>query len=91
MLSLVDYFHCGKCSVRSNKLACDFIVSNISDLNEKIFPFFDKYTFQGAKALDYEYFKKIAKIMSVKGHLTDSGLEEIIKIREEMNKGRSSN
>lgn len=89
MKNLIDYFHCGNFTVRSNMLACDFIVSNICDINEKIIPFFDKYSLQGAKALDYKDFKKIAKIMSEKGHLTDSGLKEIQKIRVGMNKGRS--
>lgn len=91
MKNIIDDFDCGNYTARPNMLACDFIVSKISDINEKIIPFFDKYPLQGAKALDFEDFKKIVEIINVKGHLTDSGLEEILKIKAGMNKGRSFN
>jgi len=47
---------------------------------KKIIPFFDKYPTLGVKAQSYAKFKKVAEIMKVKGHLTDSGLDEIRKI-----------
>jgi hypothetical protein len=79
--NLTDFFGCGSYTIRSNKLAGDFVVSNFSDISQKIIPFFDKYPLYGVKALNFIDFKKVIKIMKVKGHLTDSGLEEILKIK----------
>jgi len=38
--------------------------------------------------LDFADFKKTVEIMKTKGHLTESGLEEIGMIKAGMNKGR---
>lgn len=40
----------------------------------------------GVKAKDFEAFCKAAEIMKVKGHTTESGLEEIHLIKAGMNK-----
>lgn len=84
-----EYFSCGNFNIRSNKIACDFIVSKSSDIFNIIIPFFEKYPLFGVKAKNYEDFKKVAEIVRVKGHLTDSGLKEIIKIKSGMNTGRT--
>lgn len=86
--NFIDFFGCGNFTVRSNKIACDFVVSNLSDICKIIIPFFDKYPLFGVKAKNYADFKKAAEIMRVKGHLTDSGLEEILKIKARMNSFR---
>jgi hypothetical protein len=80
MNNFTEFFGCGNSRVRSNKIACDFVVSSLSDICKIIIPFFDKYPLFGVKAQNYADFKKAAEIMRVKNHLTDSGLEEIIKI-----------
>lgn len=88
--NFVEFFGCGNHTVRSNKIACDFVVSKFSDICKIIIPFFDNYPLFGVKAQNYADFKKAAEIIKVKGHLTDSGLEEIQKIKVGMNSGRSS-
>ena len=40
------------------------------------------------KALDFDDFCKVADMMKKKEHLTKEGLQEILKIKERMNKGR---
>ena len=67
-----------------------FIVVRISDINDKIIPFFDKYPLHGKKANDYADFCKVVEIIKNKGHLTPSGLEEILRIKSGMNRGRSN-
>ena len=57
-------------------------------MNEKIFPFFDKYPLVGCKRQDYLDFCKVAKLMNEKAHLTHEGLDQIIKIKAGMNTGR---
>jgi len=76
---------CGRYRERIGGLAGDFNVSKLSDLTEKIIPFFDKYPIRGVKALDFADFKAVAELMLNKEHLTESGLKKIQKIKAGMN------
>jgi hypothetical protein len=66
----------------------DFKVTHFGDMTEKILPFFEKYPLQGNKLLDLSDFCKVAGIIKVKSHLTQSGLEQICQIKSGMNRGR---
>jgi hypothetical protein len=66
----------------------DFVVTKFSDIESKILPFFDFFTLQGIKVLDYEDFKRVAAIIKTQNHLTVDGLEQIRKIKSGMNRGR---
>lgn len=66
----------------------DFVVEKFPDITKKIIPFFDKYLLVGAKLQDYKDFKRVAELMKEKAHLTQSGLEQIKQIKDEMNTGR---
>ena len=61
------------------------MVTKLSDIIENIIPFFENYPLVGSKAKDFEDFKKIAKLMKSKVHLTPAGLEEIREIKSGMN------
>ena len=86
MEGLINYLGCGKYSIR--KEAGDFKVLSITDINEKIVPFFSEYQLQGIKALNFSDFRTVAEIMEMKGHLAKEGLEKIKTIKAGMNKGR---
>ena len=88
MISSRSSFDCGRYSERKGGLAGDFIVNRLSDILEKILPFFEKYPIVGVKAKDFADFKRAMDIMKVKGHLTPEGLEQILKLKAEMNTGR---
>jgi hypothetical protein len=88
MKSLVSYLGVGQYYPNSSREAGDFVVRRLSDITDKIIPFFDKYPIVGVKALDYADLKKAAEIMKVKGHLTKDGLDLIRKIKSSMNTGR---
>jgi hypothetical protein len=90
MESLVSYLGCGKVFKRSNQACVDYKVTKISDLTEKVIPFFDKYNIVGEKSQDFEDFKQVAELIQNKVHLTFEGLEEIKKIKMRMNKGRDT-
>jgi len=60
-----------------NRDSVEFVATGFTDIVEKIIPFFNKYQIEGLKALDFADFRKVSEIMKVKGHLTDSGLEQI--------------
>lgn len=87
--ALIMIFNCGRYTLRKNKLAGDFVVYKTSDVQLKIVPFFDQYSLQGEKSLDFADFKRASDIMKSGGHLTPEGLEQINKIKEGMNTGRS--
>ena len=86
MRNLVEYLGCG--NVYRYKEAVVFKITKINDLNEKVIPLFQKYQILGIKHLDFLDFVKVAEIMKEKGHLTERGLDQVIKIKAGMNKGR---
>jgi hypothetical protein len=61
------------------------VFNNLTIINEKIIPFFDKFPLIGAKANDYLFFKEIFYLMQNNEHLTELGLAKILAIREKMN------
>jgi len=88
MRSLVVYLGCGKYYPRSGRDSGEFIVSSISDITDKIIPFFQNFPIQGVKCLDYLDWCKVAELMKYKAHLTQEGLDQIRKIKAGMNRGR---
>jgi hypothetical protein len=82
----IEFFGCGSYTLRKNKLAGDFIVFKLEDLNSKIIPFFLKYPLRGSKSLSFNDFCLGAKIMNEKGHLTPEGLNSLEIIKSRMNK-----
>jgi LAGLIDADG endonuclease len=60
-------------------------IVKFSDIINIIIPFFDKYSLQGQKRLDYNDFKKVSEILSRKEHLNKEGYNEILRIKKGMN------
>ena len=67
---------------------CEYIITKIDLVMEKVIPFFDKYSIVGVKSQDYEDFKKVVLMVKDKKHLTLEGLNLIKNIKEGMNKLR---
>ena len=87
MNSLVNTLKCGIVSEHS-KNAVVLTMSSFIDINNKIIPLFKEYKIKGVKALDFQDFCRVVKLVNEKAHLTSAGLEEIRKIKLNMNKGR---
>jgi hypothetical protein len=87
MESLINYLDCGRV-FNQTETALVFKVSKLSDLIEKIIPFFVKYPILGVKAKDFEDFCKVTELMQNKEHLTAPGLDQIRQIKAGMNRGR---
>jgi len=88
LVSLKNYLGCGMYRERIGGLAGDFYVGKLSDLHQKIIPFFSRYPIIGVKAKDFEDLSKVALLMQSKAHLTKEGLEQIQKIKAGMYRGR---
>ena len=84
--NIISYLKAGKCYYRGE--AIDFVVAKFEDLINIIIPFFNKFPIIGVKALDFEDWCKVAKLMENKAHLTSEGLEEIKQIKAGTNRGR---
>jgi len=80
MESIINYLDCGV--VSEYKQIVIFKVSKLSDINDKIIPFFIKYPIIGVKAKYFSYFCQVASLMNSKAHLTSKGLEEILNIKQ---------
>lgn len=85
---LRNFFNCGRIEQRKDGKSCDFTVNSLKAFEEKIIPFFLKYSFKGSKLLNFKDFYKVFKIMLVKEHLTKEGMDKIKVIKARMNINR---
>lgn len=84
---ITNFFNCGRVEDRSSE-ACDFTVTSLKPIEEKIMPFFEMYPLQGRKFLDFEDFNRAVKIVKAKDHLTNEGMKMIMSIKARMNTER---
>jgi len=64
-----------------------YVLSNNSDINNHLIPFFKQYPLQGKKLKDFNNFCKIADLMNKNLHLTTEGIKKIREIKNLMNVG----
>jgi hypothetical protein len=86
--SLINYLGCGRNYESKNRNEAYYIITTFSDIIKNILPFFEKYPLIGCKKKDYMDFVKVAKLIESKNHLTNEGLEKILKIKSNMNTKR---
>lgn len=79
---------CGSITISESSSVIRFAVKKLSDIQNKIIPFFDKYSLVGDKLINYEDFKRVSDLMARKSHLTKEGLDEILAIKSNMNFNR---
>ena len=89
LISFIKYLYCGH--VNKDRDSSKFRVRKFDDLTNKIIPFFKKHNLEVMKNKDFNDFCKVAELMKEKKYLTNTGLEEIIKIKAGMNRGRKLN
>lgn len=89
--NLVCYLSCGRYAASLAGNHGEFIVSNLPDIIGKIIPFFENYSIEGVKSLDFLDFKEVALLMQNKLHLTEQGLSKIQSIKSKMNLLRDFN
>lgn len=66
-------------------------VTKQSDIFYKVIPFFKQYPLPGKKGKDFLLFCQAAELLKKKKHLTEEGIQELLKIREFMNLRRPMN
>lgn len=64
-------------------------VRNYRALQERVIPFFEKFTFfSAAKKNNFSIFVRIIRMMNEHAHYSRDGLEGILNLREQLNVGR---
>jgi hypothetical protein len=92
---LEQFFGCGHVGVnrRHDNHRHDMYrwsVRSFIDLEQRIVPFFEHHSLRTAKALEFDRFAAVVRMMRERRHLTMTGLTEIAGIAESMNFRRPS-
>jgi hypothetical protein len=61
-------------------------VNTLGDIQRAVIPFFRRFPMVGRKAVDFELFEAASSILS-RRPLTDGGYREVLRLREELNRG----
>jgi hypothetical protein len=64
-----------------------FEVTRLDQLEERVFPFFDRFPLRGPKRFDLAIFREVAQLVHRRAHLAPSGIERILEMRGSMNRG----
>jgi len=88
LYELKEFFGCGQV-IPSSKDCLRFVVQSNKDITTKIIPHFTNYPLQTSKELNFESLKRAALIVSKGVHLSSEGLNEIVNLKNSMNKNRS--
>lgn len=86
MKRFFECLNCGSYYSSSNSEIGNYIVSKLSDITEKIIPFFEKHPILGVKCLDFKDFCIASELIKNKAHLTELGLNQIKKVKAGMNR-----
>lgn len=90
-----EYFGCGTIiqNIRYDshrEYLYRYCIRSLSDLREKIIPFFQKHRLYTAKQKDFEIFAEIVEMMYRKEHRTSAGIRAIARKIEKMNRKKRS-
>lgn len=64
-----------------------FEVTRPSELEQWVFPFFERFPLRGPKQRDLAIFRQIAQLIQAGLHRTPAGIERILELRAPMNRG----
>ncbi len=83
---LMDTFGVGRMRGRGDGVFY-FEVTRPDHLEDRVFPFFERFKLRGPKAQDLAIFRQIARLVQLGRHKTPEGIEEILVLRSPMNRG----
>jgi hypothetical protein len=92
--NIKKFFHCGSIVLNKrydnhNEDLYRYCVRSISDLQNRIIPFFDEFSLRTYKKNDFLIFKKVVLMMSRKEHLTESGWNKILQLASKTNRKKN--
>lgn len=88
LVLLKRYLGCGRLQYRKDGVHY-FVAGNYKAVIERVIPFFERFHFfSSSKKRNFSLFKRIARGVQDKAHLRPEGMQKILALREELNKGR---
>ena len=82
--------NCGIIKVRKFDNLHSLDITNPNEIIHKVIPYFQKFSlFSSGKRKNFEIFCQITNLMKKGSHRTTNGLKKILKLREELNKGKA--
>src|SRR5207244_1109333 len=64
-----------------------FEITKPADLEERVFPFFERFPLRGPKRHDLAIFRKVWELVRSGAHRTPRGIERVLELRAGMNRG----
>jgi hypothetical protein len=83
---LLDTFEAGTVRDRGDGIFY-FEITRPQTLEERVFPFFERFPLRGSKRDDLRVFREITRLVQSGTHLSASGIEAILLLRGPMNRG----
>lgn len=91
-LPLLEYLkselQCGKIYVDPKNSYCRLFIREFLAINYILIPILQEFSLKTTKLLDSQDFIKVAEMINRKEHLTETGINQILKIKSLMNTGR---
>ena len=85
---LKKHLECGRLKRRRDGVWI-FVIENPKMITEKVLPFFGKFHLLSSKSkTNFSIFSQIVDLIGRGEHLTDEGLEKIMRLREILNEGK---
>jgi hypothetical protein len=81
--AIKSFFSCGNLVLSRNTYV--FVVTSGSSINHSIIPFFEKHSLCSTKVFNFIKFRQVNFLKLQKKHLTESGRNEIEKLRVLLN------
>jgi hypothetical protein len=88
---LVTFFGGGYIMSDKNRPLCEFIITKIDLIIEKVIPLFNKHPIIGSKHLDFLDFCNAAYIIKNKEHLKKEGIEKILELKQKITSRKNNN
>ena len=92
--AIKKFFDCGSIVLNKrydnhNEHLYRYCVRSILELEEKIIPFFDRFSLRTYKRKDFVLFKKVIKMMRKKQHLEEKGWSTILELASKTNRKKN--
>ena len=81
-----QYLKCGTIRPDRSDKTLKYEVRSVDKLVEKVIPHFESYPLLSNKNSDFKRFADICRMMRMKKHLTKQGLQDILKLANEVNR-----
>jgi hypothetical protein len=88
---LINFFGGGYIVSYKNRPLCEFVITKIDLIIEKVIPLFNKHLILGSKYLDFLDFSSAAYIIKNKEHLTKEGVEKILELKQKITSRKINN